>query len=52
MPEVDIRMSALNIQVSLTLQFPSFDPVLSPGISLCLQYFFLLTAGDGEHFPL
>lgn len=44
-------MSALNIQVSLTLQFPSFDPVLSPGISIWLQYLFLLkAAGDGERF--
>lgn len=44
-------MYALNIQVSLSLQFPSFDPVLSPGIRVWLQYLFLLkTSGDGEGF--
>lgn len=37
-PEVNIRMMALNIQVSLSFQFPLFDPVLSPGVCVWLLY--------------
>lgn len=38
-PEVNIRMLALNIQVSLRFQFALFDPVLSPGVCVWLPYF-------------
>lgn len=36
-PEVNIRLLALNIQVSLRFQFPLFDPVLNPGVCVWLQ---------------
>lgn len=42
-------MYALNIQVSLSPQIPSFDTVLSPGIRVWLQYL-LKTSGDGDGF--